>query len=96
LKGLASLPRYLLAKHGLLTPADDPEVAAVFMETEPECICEPGDPCDYHAALGLGSVCDDPRTRRPRMSLAEKIVRQGGNLSGSPSRFQYANKEKSE
>lgn len=36
LREIDALAFDVLAKHGLLTPADDPEVAAVFMKEEPQ------------------------------------------------------------
>lgn len=46
LASLAESAERLLAKHGLLTPADDPALAAVFMEDEPEPVeCTDSRPC---------------------------------------------------
>jgi hypothetical protein len=74
--------RHVLAKHGLLTPADDPKVAAVFMEEDAE------EPETYTETEG--------NYRVTRSRATGRVIHEIRIVPGSPSRFQYANKETSE
>lgn len=80
LQHLAARALSIMDKHGLLTPADDPDVAAVFMETPEDeakhflrCVR-----CGKRVSAAKDG-CFNPK--------CESYVRR---LAGSPSRFHYS------
>jgi hypothetical protein len=77
LQHLAGRALAIMDKHGLLTMADDPEVAAVFAEERPPCPA-----CLYYYTEGSvppQHTCEPPRTPASspaRMSYAESEPRE--------------------